>query len=128
MLPDEALNDPHGWEALRHNGMPQTALMRQLPRLTRLGLLSPLGSHANEVAARLANPERMRNARVHPVNVLVAQRTYASGRSARGEGTWEPSRPIVDALDGAFYAAFEAVEPGFDSAVPTLLADFARGL
>jgi 60 kDa SS-A/Ro ribonucleoprotein len=25
------------------NGLPQTALIRQLPRLTRLGMLAPLG-------------------------------------------------------------------------------------
>jgi 60 kDa SS-A/Ro ribonucleoprotein len=45
------------------------------------------------------------------VNVLVAQRTYASGRSARGQGEWTPVRQVVDALDAAFYAAFAAVEP-----------------
>ena len=43
--------------------------------------------------------------RVHPVSVLVALRTYASGSGAGG--TWEPIREIVDALDAAFYAAFD---------------------
>ncbi|MDR0848111.1 MAG: TROVE domain-containing protein, partial [Propionibacteriaceae bacterium] len=47
----------------------------------------------------------------HPVNVLVAQRTYASGHGARGQSEWTPTRRIVDALDAAFYAAFDAVEP-----------------
>ena len=111
MLPDEALGKPATWEALLDRGMPQTALMRQLPRLTRLGILSPMSPRTAEVAARLSDTERLTKARVHPVNVLVAQRTYASGRSARGESTWAPSRPIVDALDAAFYAAFGAVEP-----------------
>ena len=111
MLPDAALGEPGVWEALLTRGMPQTALMRQLPRLTRLGLLAPMGAWAGKVAAQLADPERLRKARMHPVNVLVAQRTYASGRAARGDSTWTPSRPIVDALDAAFYAAFGAVEP-----------------
>ncbi|MFJ4654730.1 TROVE domain-containing protein [Nocardia sp. NPDC088792] len=111
MLPDTALNEAAVWEALLDNGMPQTALMRQLPRLTRLGLLAPLGSRTQAVAEQLADRDRLRKARVHPVNVLVAQRTYAAGRSVRGESTWDPSRPIVDALDAAFYAAFGAVEP-----------------
>ena len=71
------------------------------------------------MAAQLTDAERLRRARVHPVNVLVAQRTYASGRSARGSGEWTPSRTIVDALDTAFYAAFGAVEP---SGKRTLLA------
>ncbi|QCH25649.1 hypothetical protein [Mycobacteroides salmoniphilum] len=51
---------------------------------------------------------------MHPVNVLVAARTYASGRSDRGASTWTPEPRIVDALDAAFYgayAAYGAVEP-----------------
>lgn len=111
MLPDAALNQAATWEALLDNGVPQTALMRQLPRLTKLGLLSPLGVRTGAVAGQLADPERLRKARVHPINVLVALRTYASGRAARGDSSWTPSQPIVNALDAAFYAAFGAVEP-----------------
>lgn len=111
MLPDEALSNPAVWEALLDNGIPHTALIRQLPRLTNLGLLPAMGGRTAEVAARLCDAERLTKARVHPVNVLVAQRTYASGQSARGAGTWTPTRQIVDALDAAFYAAFGAVEP-----------------
>jgi len=55
----------------------------------------------------------------HPVNVLVAQRTYAAGRSARGAGEWTPTRQVVDGLDAAFYTAFGAVEP---AGTRTLLA------
>lgn len=111
MLPDAALTQAATWEALLDAGLPQTALLRQLPRLTGLGLLPDLGGRTEQVAAQLTDPERLRKARVHPVNVLVAQRTYASGRSARGSGTWTPTRRIVDALDAAFYASFGAVEP-----------------
>ncbi|MGW5453190.1 TROVE domain-containing protein [Nocardia sp. NPDC003979] len=111
MLPDAALNSPEVWEALLDNGIPQTALLRQLPRLTRLGLLDPLGSRTAAICAQLTDPARLRAARVHPVSVLIALRTYASGRSARGSGTWTPSAPVVDALDSAFYAAFELVQP-----------------
>src|SRR6185503_17309234 len=42
---------------------------------------------------------------------LSALRTYESGRGARGRGEWTPVREIVDALDAAFYTAFEGVEP-----------------
>jgi 60 kDa SS-A/Ro ribonucleoprotein len=28
-----------------------------------------------------------------------------------GDGTWDPSAPVIDALDGAFYAAYPAVVP-----------------
>lgn len=111
MLPDAALGERVTWDALLDTGIPQTALMRQLPRLTKLGMLTGRGSRVDEVAARLQDAERLRKARVHPVNVLVAQRTYASGQSARGESSWSPARKIVDALDAAFYNAFSAVRP-----------------
>ena len=109
MLPDAALAEPQVWHALIDHGLPQTALMRQLPRLTRLGVLA--GNARRMVATQLQDPQRLTRARVHPINVLVAQRTYASGRSARGEGTWTPDPRICDALDAAFYNAYGAVEP-----------------
>jgi len=119
MLPDAALGEIGVWDALLDVGVPQTALMRQLPRLTRLGLLPDLGGRTDEVTAQLTDAGRLRAGRVHPVNVLVAQRTYASGRSARGVGEWVPSQKVADALDAAFYAAYGAVEP---SGKRTLLA------
>jgi 60 kDa SS-A/Ro ribonucleoprotein len=48
---------------------------------------------------------------VHPIAVLAALRTYSAGRGVRGGNEWKPIRKVVDALDGAFYAAFENVEP-----------------
>ncbi len=119
MLPDAALAERPVWDALLDVGMPQTALMRQLPRLTRLGLLPEIGGRTAEVTAQLTDGARLRAARVHPVSVLVAQRTYARGRSARGAGEWVPTRQVADALDAAFYRAFDAVEP---SGRRTLLA------
>jgi 60 kDa SS-A/Ro ribonucleoprotein len=109
MLPDAALAEPAVWHALIDAGLPQTALMRQLPRLTRLGVLA--GDVGRAVAAQLQDPHRLKRARVHPINVLVAQRTYASGQSDRGSSTWSPDPRICDALDAAFYNAYGAVEP-----------------
>ena len=98
------------WEALLDD-MPSTALIRNLATMTRVGLLEP-GSEATRVAVeQLGNGERLRRARVHPIAVLSALRTYESGRGARGQGEWTPVREIVDALDAAFYAAFAGVEP-----------------
>lgn len=111
MLPDAALGVPAVWEALLQNGLPPTALLRQLPRLTRLGLLQPQSPTLATVVTALTDADRLRRARVHPVAVLVAARTYASGRSDRGRSTWTPSAPVREALDAAFYAAFGAVQP-----------------
>jgi 60 kDa SS-A/Ro ribonucleoprotein len=111
MLPDAALNSPLVWLALLNNGIPQTALMRQLPRLTRLGVIGPMAAGTPIVTAQLTDAERLRKARVHPVNILVALRTYASGHGARSQSEWTPVPQITDALDAAFYAAYGAVEP-----------------
>jgi 60 kDa SS-A/Ro ribonucleoprotein len=109
MLPDVALSEPKVWHALIAKGMPQNALMRQLSRLTRLGVLQ--GKTRETVVGQLTDRDRLRKGRVHPINVLVALRTYAAGRSMRGDSEWTPDRRIVDALDGAFYAAFQTIEP-----------------
>lgn len=112
MLPDEALNRPDVWEALLGNDrVPLGALIRQLPRLTRIGLLSPFGGVTRAVASRIEDQNLLTKARIHPMNVLVAHRTYASGHSLRGSTTWEPSTRIVDALDDAYYKAYGNVEP-----------------
>ena len=60
---------------------------------------------------QLTDRDRLLRARVHPVNILVAARTYASGASALGQSSWEPVSRVVDALDAAFYTAFASVRP-----------------
>jgi 60 kDa SS-A/Ro ribonucleoprotein len=110
MLPDTALGEADVWSKLVDNGVPQTALMRQLPRLTRLGLLAPMSGTLDVVVRQLTDRDRLLKARVHPVSVLVAARTYASGASARGHSSWEPVGRVTDALDAAFYTAFASVQ------------------
>jgi 60 kDa SS-A/Ro ribonucleoprotein len=110
MVPTQLLTQPAVWEALLER-MPLTALVRNLATLTRVGLLAPGSDAARQVAARLADAEALRKARVHPVQVLSALRTYAAGRGFRGQHAWEPVATVVDALDAAFYLAFGAVEP-----------------
>jgi 60 kDa SS-A/Ro ribonucleoprotein len=98
------------WEALLQD-MPMTALIRNLATLTRVGLLSPLSKTTKKVVAQLGDAERLRKARVHPIAVLSALRTYASGHGARGSNTWQPVSSVVDALDAAFYASFGSLTP-----------------
>jgi 60 kDa SS-A/Ro ribonucleoprotein len=106
----EHLTSPEVWEALLER-MPMTALVRTLATMTRVGVLAPGSAGTAAVVAQLGDAERLRRARVHPIAVLAALRTYASGRGARGRGEWNPVREVVDALDAAFYAAFASVEP-----------------
>jgi len=106
----EHLSSPAVWTALLAD-MPMTALVRNLATMTRVGVLAPGSAGTATVLERLGDAERIRRARLHPIAVLAALRTYASGRGARGRGMWEPVAPVVDALDAAFYTAFETVEP-----------------
>jgi 60 kDa SS-A/Ro ribonucleoprotein len=114
-LPREALRSEHlteavVWEALLDD-MPMTALVRNLASMTRAGVLAPGSDGTATAVARLADRERIRKARVHPIALLAALRTYGSGRGVRGKHSWTPVGQIVDALDAAFYTAFENVEP-----------------
>ena len=72
---------------------------------------TPGSAGTAKVVAQLGDRERIRKARVHPIALLAALRTYAAGRGARGRHSWTPVPQIVDALDAAFYTAFENVEP-----------------
>lgn len=110
MLPDAAMNQKDVWAALLSQGVPQTALMRQLGRLTNLGLTTD-SAFGPLIAAQLQDAEALKRGRVHPINVLVALKTYQQGRGEKGSTTWSPTSKIVDALDAAFYAAFGGVEP-----------------
>lgn len=112
MLPTESLNEPLVWEALLDGNVPLGALLRQLPRLTSIGLIKPLGKWETEIATRLTSEEALAKARIHPLNILVALRTYAAGGSkSKGNLVWTPDQKIVDALDTAFYKSFKYTEP-----------------
>jgi len=105
----EHLGDTGVWEALLED-MPMTAMIRNLATMTRIGLVAPGSAATDRVLSQLANAERLRAARVHPIAVLAALRTYASGRGIRGRNVWSPVTQVIDGLDGAFYAAFGNVE------------------
>jgi 60 kDa SS-A/Ro ribonucleoprotein len=109
-LPSEHLRSPEVWEALLED-LPITALVRNLATMTRVGVLTPGSDGTARAVAQLGDGERIRRARLHPIALLAALRTYASGHGVRGRGTWAPVREVVDALDAAFYSAFGNVEP-----------------
>ncbi|QGF20313.1 Ro-like RNA binding protein [Gordonia phage Sixama] len=126
MLPDEALKSANVWRAMIEKGMPQTALMRQLPRLTNLDVLR--GEFQTKVAKQLSDPEAIKKGRLHPFNVLNALATYSSGHGFRGGQTWTPVSKVVNALDSAFYTAFGNVKPSGKSHLLALDVSGSMGL
>jgi len=109
-VPTQFLTDPGVWEALLEK-MPLTAMLRNLATMTRVGLLAPMSAAVRTVCARLADEAHLKKARVHPIAVLSALKTYQQGHGERGQNTWNPVVQVVNALDGAFYLAFGATEP-----------------
>ncbi|MGH2603215.1 MAG: TROVE domain-containing protein [Dehalococcoidia bacterium] len=86
-VPTHWLRQAAVWEALLDE-MPMTALIRNLATMTRVGLIAPGAETTRRVVAQIGDVERLRKARVHPIQVLAALQTYASGRGVRGSGTW----------------------------------------
>jgi 60 kDa SS-A/Ro ribonucleoprotein len=108
-VPTEWLKDAKVWRALVDR-MPVTALIRNLGKLSSVGVLKPLGDALPLVLSALADTVRIRKARVHPIAILLALKTYAQGRGEKGSLTWEPAPQVIDALNAAFYTAFANVE------------------
>lgn len=131
-VPTEHLNSKAVWAALLRD-MPIGATIRNLPKLTSIGLLTPNSDAVRAVVERITNEERLIKARIHPVDILDVMRLYGSGgnysslsdygtaKGPRGTSVpfkqrtadqmWRPVSQIVDALDAAFYMAFKAIKP-----------------
>lgn len=109
-LSNEALAMPEVWEALLPS-MGLTAMIRRLGQMTSNGALAPLNGNTRFVVETLRDHDKLRKARIHPMGILLALTTYASGKGVKGSLTWQPVQAIIDALDEAFYAAFKMVEP-----------------
>lgn len=110
LVPTEYLNLPEVQEAMLPN-LGLTALVRNLGNMSKSGFLKPLSQAEADVVKWLSDVEALKKSRVHPFQLLLAARTYASGKSVRGSGAWMTCPKVVDALDQAFYDAFHNVEP-----------------
>lgn len=108
-VPSDKLNDPLVLEALLPH-MPLGALVRNLNRYTIAGVFKPLSVDLAWVVDALTDETNIKRSRIHPLNVLIAQRTYAGGKGVKGKGTWHPIGDITDALEQCFYKAFQNVE------------------
>ena len=106
MVPNQLLVHAEVWQALLL-AMPMTAMIRNLGVMGGVGLLEPGSLAAEYVAVRLGDREALRAARVHPVALLAALRTYVRGRGVRGKHVWSVAPEVVDALDAAFHLAFD---------------------
>jgi 60 kDa SS-A/Ro ribonucleoprotein len=89
-----------------------TALVRQLPTLTKAGILGEVGNDNTKlIVSKLTDMDLLRKGRVHPIQMLLAYVTYKNGRSYRGDSEWTPIQKIVDAVQDGFYLSFGVVPP-----------------
>jgi len=109
-VPNEAKSDPKVWAAMLPT-MGLGALVRNLGKMTSVGLVAPLSKASKFVVERLEDVDAIKGARLHPLSLLVALKTYEQGHGEKGKLTWAPDSRVVDALDAAFYLAFKAIEP-----------------
>ena len=114
MVSTEALKNPKVWEALLQE-MPVVAMLRNLATMTRVGVISPFSNGANRVVQNLTWHLEL-GRRLHPISILSALKTYASGHGVRSDTSWTPVPQVVDALDSSFDKAF-ANEPAIDQRI-----------
>lgn len=109
MIPNEFLKNPDVWVALLEK-MPVTATLRNLGRMSALGLLEPFSENLQTVLDRFT-PESVKKARLHPLATLIGLKTYESGKGVKGSLSWVPNQQILSHLQDAFYWGFDAIEP-----------------
>ena len=60
------------------------AMVRNLAKMTAVGLLTPGSEATKTVRDRLADGEHLRKSRLHPLAILLAAATYTRGRGLKG--------------------------------------------
>lgn len=110
MIPTRWLKSPEVWGALLQN-MPITALIRNLGKLTQLGLAKPFSDSHRLIVDTLIDENRLRRGRVHPFTLLQAKTVYDLGVSTHGRVSWSPVGKISGAISEAFDLSFQYLEP-----------------
>jgi len=104
MVPSRWKKSPRVWETLL-DSMSYVELVRNLGQLTAVGLLRAQSATTALVVARLLDRRRVANSKVHPIVLLDAFRSY------RQSDRWTPVPSVTEALNSAFYVAFDNVRP-----------------
>lgn len=105
-LPTELLSCPAIWSSLLDD-MGMTALVRNLGKLSSTGVAL---SRQADIVRMLIDSKRITESRLHPFAVLVALKTYSTGKSDLGSSTWPVNSFILTALSTTFRLSFGNVE------------------
>ena len=106
-LPTELLNTPQIWDTLL-NGMGMTALVRNLGKLSQVGVAT---TRSSDIVRMLTDAKSVKDSKVHPLQILVGMKTYSQGKGDLGSMTWMPNSYITAALSTTFRQAFGNITP-----------------
>lgn len=117
-IPTQFLTDATVWKTLFYNGaLGQTALLRNITRFAKMDAFNDL-VFAGDVAAALADAERIAKGRVHPVAYANALGIYRDGQMDRNswysydrKKNWNTNAKVLGGLEAGFYASFGNIEP-----------------
>ena len=101
-LPTELLSLPTIWSALLDE-LGVMALVRNLNKLSSTGVTNTRG---DDIVRMLIDPKRIADSKIHPFAVLVAMKTYGSGKSDLGSSTWPVNQCILSAMTTTFKLSF----------------------
>lgn len=112
-VPSEHLSSAAVWDALLRSGdgMPPGAMVRNLGKMTAVGLLSPMSEASAFVVKALTDEAKIRESRLHPMAFLLALGVYAQGHGDKGSLAWTPDASVLGALEVGFARAFGNVVP-----------------
>uniref|UniRef100_A0A915HRD2 TROVE domain-containing protein n=1 Tax=Romanomermis culicivorax TaxID=13658 RepID=A0A915HRD2_ROMCU len=127
-VPTRLLSSVVVWRCLLEN-MPMTAMIRNLGKMTAVGLLKEEDNVESDIVCKKLNDvDALKAARIHPFAILLALSVYRQKSGEKGNRnlpliaklfdycvirklTWEPNKSVLAALDSAFYASFVNVRP-----------------
>lgn len=105
-IPTQLMSSPEIWASLLE-GMGMTALIRNLGKLSSIGIMTQF---RQKICAMLTNQAEITKTRIHPIQVLIALKTYMAGKGDLGKLTWTTDGIVLDTLSTTFKMSFGNVE------------------
>ena len=109
-VPTKLLASKDIWDRLFRK-MPMMAMLRSLGKMSSLELLTSESLEEGLVVEKLSNMDILKSARIHPFSLLVALMQYKTGHGNKGKLSWVVNTTVTEALERAFYKAFQFVTP-----------------
>lgn len=98
----ENLKHVHVWNTLLSNGLPYTAMLRNIMRMCNMQ-----GINQDLIVRRLVDAQAIQGSRIHPIQILQALKSVQERCCAPNDVVME----VIQGLEKAFELSFENLEP-----------------